>query len=183
MKDKILEALKKGRDLILSKWGRLELRTKAGVIALAVLIGLMTTCSAKADLGPKPPVTFWYGAPAITLDGPALLLGIRHSWHPVDLVAEAVIQEKVSFTLLLARQVSDLRILGGVSLQSGAINPVVGVDYKRFTVRLSAYNTSKTVQCNSFPSTFSFEECSPDRTINKAHTTIMIGYVFPIGER
>lgn len=168
------------------------IKHKEGII-LAVMVILFAIASAysirtpAAELGPNVDVTFLYVAPALTsIDNktePTIMGGIRHSWHPVDLVAEVIVREQSSVNLLAAKGFGDIRIMGGIGLQAGSINPslIFGADYKRITMRLSIYETAST---NTVPGECWRRRCRPETTTtNKSHAALMVGYVIPIGAR
>lgn len=144
---------------------------------------------AAEKLGPDVPTVFAYIAPGITLSGGAPRLGgqlgVRRSWHPFDLVGEVSLRkENSSLNLLLAKEYGDNRILGGVTLISGAGSPglVFGVEHKNLLVRFAVYTTESMVAgpCFKF---YRYKHCLPDVATSKDHAELFIGYRHQLGSK
>lgn len=193
--------LKEYWDKLLAKWNKADTRGKAGAIALAALVVFIILSAIfggkaeAAELGPHPDVTFFYGAPAVSFVGNRTeatgIVGVRHSWHPVDFVAEGVLRERSGINFLASKGFGDIRVLGGISLNSGADNAglVLGAEYKRFIVRINTYGTNHTNPSEPVLASSSegHRRCpSPpptSKTTNSGHTAFTIGYSFPLGAR
>jgi len=141
-------------------------------------------------LGPDVKVTHLYAGPAVTaIDSRTELgaiVGIRHNWHPADLVGEIVLREKSSVNLMLAKRWGDTRVLGGIGFQDGGKNTalVIGADYKRFMVRVSAFDTSTTSIVPGAPIAVKRDCDKPPAPIvstgSKGHSAITVGWVYKL---
>lgn len=145
-----------------------------------------------AELGPHPDVTFLYGAPGLTIidekTDPTAILGVRHSWHPVDLVGEINTQGIVN--LMLAKGVGDVRVLGGIGLKSGIDNSalVFGIDYNRFLVRINTYTKTTSTTVPGITESRRYRRRRPPAppvttNTSSGHTAFMVGYVFPLNAK
>lgn len=165
-----------------------EGRIKIGLIVLVAVLLLFQCGNTKAaELGPDVDVSFITASAGITnIDGrtdPTVVLKYLHSWSPFDAVVEASTHGSITF--MAAKGIGDYRLMGGFGLQSGASNlaPTVGVDYKKFSIRLSRY--SKSTSGGPFiPVKYCRWSPPPTPTnITKDHTAIYVGLNVPLGAK
>lgn len=161
-----------------------DIRDKLGKIVFAIVIlgvAAYAMFGGKADaaeLGPNPPTAFWYGAVGLTaIDNktdPTATIGYRHSLSMADGVVEASTQGTVS--LMAARSVGDVRVLGGVNSTSGSndLGLSFGAEYKNFMARVNTYNKALMVagKCKR-----------PPTTTNKGYSSFTISYVKQLGSK
>jgi len=179
---------------LLSEWWNKQdtvSKIRTGLIVAIVVLSFFVVAKCSADLGPDVKVTHLYAGPAVTaIDNRTeigAIVGIRHNWHPVDLVGEIVLREKSSVNLMLAKQWGDTRVLGGIGFQDSANTAlVIGADYKRFMVRVSTFDTSTTRTISGDPVAVRRHCDNPPAPITRTvtgsqgHSAITISYSFPL---
>jgi len=174
-------------------WSALSLAEKimTGFLGTVVLLIVLTmlSWSAKADelLNKNAPVTFMYAAPGATVvdneTQPTVLLGVRHSWTPVDLVAEGVLREDSGANVMVAKTWGNNRILGGVAFLNGATGIVFGADIKGLALRVVTYDTSQSVTVPGECTGRRWRRvCTPDTVTDSksGHSAITLSWIIPL---